>query len=67
MRVKVVVDNKKVFDIDNVKELKEISSHSWEGFSSFTVKYVEEEDLLVVEYGAEWPWLHVRGKEVKLF
>jgi hypothetical protein len=67
MKVKIIVDRKRVFYLDDAKELKEISSYSWEGFSSFTAKYDEEENLLVVEYGAECPWLCVNGKEVKLF
>jgi len=67
MRVKILIDGKRVFDLDEIKDLKEISAHSWEGFSSFGVKYNEEENLLIVEYGAEWPWLHVNGRDEKLF
>jgi len=67
MRVKVVVSNKVIYE-GNYTELKEeIASHSWEGYSSFSIKYDEEENLLVVEYWGEWPWLHIRGKEIKLF
>jgi len=68
MKIQVVVDKKEFFDLDRIKELKEFWAHSWEGYSSLTVKYDEEQDLLVIEYGAEWPWLHVGdGKEIKLF
>jgi len=66
MKVKISIDGK-VFDLDEVKELKEIGAYSFEGYSSFTIKYNEEENLLVIEYGAEWPRLQVGGKEIKLF
>jgi len=66
MRVRVVISNKVVYEGEH--KLKEISSRSWEGYSSFAIKYDEEENLLIVEYWAEWPWLHVGdGKEIKLF
>jgi hypothetical protein len=67
MKVRIVVDGEKTFDLDDIKELKEIGAYSWEGYSSFTVRYNEEENILLVEYGAEWPRLQVRGKEIKLF
>jgi|GEM_PF-5466246 len=67
MKVRVIIDRKVVYELEDIKELKEIGSYSWEGFSSFTVKYNEDENLLVVEYGAEWPWLCTNGKEIKLF
>jgi len=67
MKVKISVDGKVIFDLSEIKDLREIGAYSWEGYSSFTVKYDEEEDLLVVEYGAEWPRLQVRGKDIALF
>jgi len=67
MKVKVSIDGKVIFDLSEIKDLREIGAYSWEGYSSFTVRYYNEEDLLVIEYGAEWPRLQVRGKEIKLF
>ena len=70
MRIVVKVD-KRTFEFEG-SDLKEgiipsISSHSWEGFSSFSVKYLAEDNTLLVEYWAEWPWINVDGKEERLF
>jgi len=67
MKVKIIIDNKVTYELDDVKEFGEISSHSWEGFSSFTVRYEPDQNTLYVEYGAEWPWLHVNGRDERLF
>jgi len=67
MKVKVIVDKKRVFDLDDVKDFKEITSSSLEGFSFFTVRYEPDQNTLYVEYGAEWPWLHINGRDERLF
>jgi len=70
MKVKIVV-GKRAFEFEG-SDLKEgimpfISSHSWEGYSSFSIRYIAEEDVLLVEFWAEWPWLEIDGKEERLF
>jgi len=68
MKIRVSVSNKTVYEGDHTQLIKEISSRSWEGYSSFAVRYEPDQDTLVVEYWGEWPWLHVGdGKEIKLF
>jgi len=71
MRIVVKVNRKRTFEFEG-SQLKDgvmpsLSSHSWEGFSSFSIRYIAEEDVLLVEYGAEWPWLNIDGKEERLF
>jgi len=71
MKIRIVVGNKRTFEFEgsDIKEgmIPSISSHSWEGYSSFSIRYIADEDTLYVEYWAEWPWLDVDGKEERLF
>ena len=71
MRIKIVIGGKRTFEFEG-SQLKDgvmssLSSHSWEGYSSFSIRYIAEEDVLLVEFWAEWPWLEIDGKEERLF
>jgi len=66
MKVRIVVDEKRVFEFEDSQikdgKMPAILSRSFEGYSYFSARYIAEEDLLEIYYGAERTRLTVLPK-----